>query len=235
MAAGTAVTAGSAGDDGERPRLSKTAVIERALQLADADGLDALTIRKLATALGVTPMALYWHFRSKEELLDALAYQVWSEIDVNVDGVTPWSAQLRRMLESLVRVLRTHPSGSQLLIDHKMQNTASLRATEAALGILRGAGFDAKHASAIASGTLWAGITLVLSEPGFEPGMSEAERDEHQRKALITFASQSPVDFPRLVECATAMTATDDPEFHYQLGVDMFIAGVEALASASPH
>jgi TetR/AcrR family transcriptional regulator, tetracycline repressor protein len=231
MAAGTAVTAGSAGDDGERPRLSKTAVIERALQLADADGLDALTIRKLATTLGVTPMALYWHFRSKEELLDALAYQVWSEIDVNVDGVTPWSAQLRRMLESLVRVLRTHPSGSQLLIDHKMQNTASLRATEVALGILRGAGFDAKHASAIASGTLWAGITLVLSEPGFEPGMSEAERDERQRKALITFASQSPVDFPRLVECATAMTATDDPEFHYLLGVDMFIAGVEALAA----
>src|SRR5580698_5733935 len=121
MAASTAV---AAGDDGERQRLSKTAVIERALQLADADGLDALTIRKLAAALSVTPMALYWHFRSKEDLLDALAYQVWSEIDVNVDGVTPWSAQLRKMLESLVRVLRAHPSGSQLLIEHEVQNTA---------------------------------------------------------------------------------------------------------------
>jgi TetR/AcrR family tetracycline transcriptional repressor len=234
MAAGTAVTAGSAGDDGERARLSKAAVIERALQLTDADGLDALTIRKLATALGVTPMALYWHFRSKEDLLDALAYQVWSEIDVNVDGVTPWSAQLRKMLESLVRVLRAHPSGSQLLIEHEVQNTASLRAAEVALGVLRGARFDAKHASALARAILWAGITLVLSEPGFEPGLSAAERDEHQRKTLITLASQSPAEYPRLVECATAMTATDDPEFHYQLGVDMFIAAVEALAARQP-
>src|ERR1700722_9239725 len=53
------VTPVSAGEDGERGRLSKTAVIAEALELADADGLDALTIRKLATHLGVTPMALY--------------------------------------------------------------------------------------------------------------------------------------------------------------------------------
>src|SRR6266851_2792013 len=56
--------------DGERPRLSKRTVTESALKLADADGLDALTIRKLAQHLGVTPMALYWHFRSKEDLLE---------------------------------------------------------------------------------------------------------------------------------------------------------------------
>src|SRR3954453_6900583 len=64
-------------------RLTKGAVVDRALQLADAVGrprrrpaaaaLDALTIRKLATELGVTPMALYWHFRSKDELLEGLA------------------------------------------------------------------------------------------------------------------------------------------------------------------
>ena len=51
---------------------------ERALKLADADGLDALTIRKLAQHLGVTPMALYWHFRSKEDLLEGVAEQVWA-------------------------------------------------------------------------------------------------------------------------------------------------------------
>jgi hypothetical protein len=49
-----------------------------------------------------------------------------------------------------------------------------------------------------------------------------------------SLASQSPAEYPRLVECATAMTATDDPEFHYQLGVDMFIAAVEALAARQP-
>ena len=89
--------------DGERPRLSKRAVTERALKLADADGLDALTIRKLAQDLGVTPMALYWHFRSKEDLLEGVAEQVWGEIDVNVDTTAPWWAQLQGLLESLVK------------------------------------------------------------------------------------------------------------------------------------
>src|SRR5690242_12718286 len=68
-----------------RARLSKRAVTDRALKLADAGGLDALTIRKLAQDLGVTPMALYWHFRSKDELLLGMAEQIWGEIDVNVD------------------------------------------------------------------------------------------------------------------------------------------------------
>src|SRR5882724_7082554 len=64
--------------EADRTRLTKQAVVQRALALADSDGLDALTIRRLATDLGVTPMALYWHFRNKEELLAGLADQVWS-------------------------------------------------------------------------------------------------------------------------------------------------------------
>ena len=72
-------------EDAGRARLSKRAVVDRALKLADTDGLDALTIRKLAQDLGVTPMALYWHFRSKEDLLEGMAEEVWSEIEVRVD------------------------------------------------------------------------------------------------------------------------------------------------------
>src|SRR5271165_7308013 len=74
--------------------LTKRAVVDRALELADAHGLDALTIRKLATELGVTPMALYWHFRSKEELLGGLVDRVWGEINVDVDPAARWPDQL---------------------------------------------------------------------------------------------------------------------------------------------
>ena len=155
--------------DGERPRLSKRAVTDHALKLADADGLDALTIRKLAQDLGVTPMALYWHFRSKEDLLEGVAEQVWGEIDVNVDPSAPWWAQLQGLLESLVSVLRAHPSAPQLLLEHEKRNEAALRATEVTLDILRDAGFDPQYASAIARSALWTGITLVMSEPGYIP------------------------------------------------------------------
>ena len=215
--------------DGERTRLSKRAVVDRALKLADADGLDTLTIRKLAQDLGVTPMALYWHFRSKDDLLEGMAGQVWSEIEVRVDLSIPWWAQLQGGLESLLRVLRAHPAAPQLVLEHEKQNEAAQRATEAALEILRGAGFDPQHASEIARSTLWTGITLVMSEAGYHPELSEDERAERQRRTEITFATLPVARYPRLVECAAPMSSCD-PDLHYQLGVELFIAGVRAMA-----
>jgi TetR/AcrR family transcriptional regulator, tetracycline repressor protein len=207
-------------------------VVERGLALADAEGLDAVTIRRLAADLGVTPMALYWHFRSKDELLDGLAERVWGEIDVDVDPDADWSAQLRGLLESLIRVLRSHPSASQLLISgEKRTSEAAAIANEVALEVLDRAGFDAEHAAAIAKNALFTGITLVMSDPGFEPGLTDAERVEHQRLARVRLSLLPPDKFPRLVECAAPMTASDNPDFHYKLGVDLFIAGVQALAA----
>ena len=218
--------------DGEpegRPRLSKRTVTESALKLADAAGLDALTIRKLAQHLGVTPMALYWHFRSKEDLLEGVSEQVWGEIDVHVDPSIPWWAQLQAGLESLLSVLRAHPSAPQLLLEKEKRNEAALRATEATLDILRSAGFDPQHASEIARSTLWTGLMLVMSEAGYHPELSEDERAEFQRRNEVFFAMLPAVRYPRLIECAAPM-ADCDPDFHYRLGVEMFIAGVRAIA-----
>jgi len=215
--------------DAERARLSRSAVVDRALKLADADGLDTLTIRKLAQDLGVTPMALYWHFRSKEELLEGVAERVWSEIDVSVDPSVPWWAQLQAGLESLIRVLRAHRAAPQLVLEHEKQNEAALRATEATLEILRSAGFDPQHASEIARSTLWTGIMLVMSESGYKPELGEDERAEHQRRAELSFAMLPVARYPRLVEGAAAM-ASCDPDLHYRLGVELFIAGVRVIA-----
>jgi len=226
-----ASTAGPARDEGERTRLTRAAVVERGLRLADADGLDGLTIRKLATVLGVTPMALYWHFRSKDELLDGLAERVWAEIDVNVDGAAAWPAQLRSLLESLLRVLRAHPAAPQLLLQSEKQSPSALRATEVTLELLRTAGFDPAYASEIARSVLWTGIMLVMSEPGVTL-LSPEERVEVQRRKQIILATLPSAKFPRLVECAIPMTTCDDPDFHYELGVRVFVAGVEAIAAA---
>jgi AcrR family transcriptional regulator len=218
------------GDDSGRGRLSKQAVADRALKLADADGLDTLTIRKLALDLGVTPMALYWHFRSKEELLLGVAERVWGEIDVNVDRSAPWPDQLAGLLRSLVSVLRAHPSAPRLVLEHEKRNEAALRATEVTLEVLRGAGFDPRHASAIARNTLWTGITLVMNEPGYHPELSGDERTETIRRDQIELAMLPAAKYPRVVECAGPMSACDDPEFHYGFGIELFIDGVQAAA-----
>jgi hypothetical protein len=158
-----------------------------------------------------------------------VAERVWSEIDVHVDPSVPWWAQLQAGLESLIRVLRAHPAAPQLVLEHEKQNEAALRATEAALEILRGAGFDAQHATEIARSTLWTGIMLVMSESGYKPELAEDERAEHQRLAALSFAMLPVTRYPRLVECAAPM-ASCDPDLHYRLGAELFIAGVRAIA-----
>jgi len=223
-----------AGDGGlERPRLSKEAVVDQALAIADTDGLEALTIRRLATELGVTPMAFYWHFRNKEALLAGVAERLWGEIDADVDPAADWPAQLRRLMESLVRVLRTHRCASQVLASsEKVNNDAALRATETALEVLHRAGFDPPAASEIARNGLWTGIMLVMSTPGFDTSATEAELAEMQRRDQVRLALLPPARYPRVVEAAGPMTncGGDYQESHDRFGIDLFIAGVQAKA-----
>jgi TetR/AcrR family transcriptional regulator, tetracycline repressor protein len=216
--------------EAERTRLSKEVVVERGLALADAEGLDSLTIRRLATELGVTPMALYWHFRNKEELLAALGDQVWREFDTDIDLAAPWHVQMRGLLESLLYVLRSHPSASQLILVGEKQSDAALVAIETALDVLRRGGFDNEQAAEIARNALWTGLMLVMSE-GLKPGLTAAERTEEQRLARVRLALLPPHRFPRLVEAAEPMSSCE-PDVHYKLGVDLFIAGVRAMAPA---
>jgi len=236
-AAADKLEAGQAAAEGERARLTRETVVDQALALADRSGLDALTIRKLATELGVTPMALYWHFRGKDELLDGLADRIWSEIDVTLNPAAPWTEQLRGMLSSLVAVLRTHSSAAQLLIrserrPNKLNSAAQLNAIEAALELLLSAGFSPQDASAVARSALWTGITLAMSEPGTE-ALDDDDRTEVQRKKQVMLATLPLARYPRLVECAGPMTACDDPEEHFRFGVDMFVAGVAARHAAA--
>ena len=204
--------------------------MDRALAMADASGLESLTIRKLTTELGVTPMALYWHFRGKDELLEGLTERIWSELDTTVDAALPWQDQLRALLASLVSVLRAHPAAAQLLASSDKNSEAALNAIEVTLELLRTAGFSPRDASAIARSALWAGIMLVMSEPGFK-SLDGEERTEVQRKKQVVLATLPLARYPRLVECAVPMTACDDPEEHYKFGVDMFMAGVTTMAA----
>jgi Tetracyclin repressor-like, C-terminal domain len=120
---------------------------------------------------------------------------------------------------------------SQLLMEsEKRTSNAAMVATETALDLLHRAGFDGDHASAIVRMALFTGIALVMSEPGNKPGLTEAETAEHLRQDRVRLALLPPDKFPRLVAWSGPMTACDNPDFHYRTGIDIFVAGVEALA-----
>jgi len=160
----------------------------------------------------------------------SLPQRGWGEIDVNTDPDAPWWAQLQGLLESLIAVLRAHSAAAQLLLEHEKRNEAALRAMEVTLDVLRRAGFDAEHASAIARSTLWTGITLVMSEPGYHPDLPPEEREETQRRSQVQLAMLPASRYPRLIECAVPMTTCDEPDFHYRFGIGLFIDGVKAAA-----
>jgi hypothetical protein len=76
---------------------------------------------------------------------------------------------------------------------------------------------------------------LVMSEPGSAPGMTEAERDEHLRQIRVRLSLLPPDRFPRTVAAAGPMTSCDNPDLHYEIGIETFIAGVEALSRRVSH
>lgn len=214
----------------EKARLTRQALVTQALALADAEGLETVTIRRLAEELGVTPMALYWHVKNKDELLVAMSDQLLAEVtppETSTVDDLPWNQQLRMMMAALLGVMRTHPSATALL--NAADNTQSenfTRATEVALDLLTKAGFSLPEAFLVASQLLHDVIALAAGHPSCAPGMTEEQR------RLDRLAMQAlPIDrYPRLVEYASMEEM--DREEYFGFGLDLIMAGVEAMAGS---
>ncbi|MFC4002786.1 TetR/AcrR family transcriptional regulator [Prauserella oleivorans] len=209
-------------DTAERAALTPRVVVEAALALADAEGLAAVTIRRLAKDLGVTPMALYWHFRNKDQLLDGMVERICEKIDLTADPSRPWAAQLRALLASMLGVLRSHPATAPLFSTHSTASEANLRMTEVLLDILRRGGFSPAEATQVARHAL----TTLTGLVGAVPGTTTPD-DERARQLL---ESLPPEQYPRLVEAAGPLSVCEDPDGYFAFGLDLLLAGIEAMA-----
>ena len=214
-----------------RTTLTPRTVVEGALALADAEGLGDVTIRRLAKGLGVTPMALYWHFRSKDELLDAMAARIFEEIDPSVDASARWQEQLRALLDSILGALRAHPSAAVLVSTRTVPSEGGLRTTEAALDTLRRGGFSPAEATQVARHALSAVANLVGGEPGVVAREESGKLTDARRRARVFLESLPPERYPRLVEAATPLSEGVDPDVYFAFGLDLLIAGIEAVAA----
>ena len=115
------------------PELSRDAVIDHALDLADREGLDAVAIRRIASDFSVTPMALYWHVRNKDELLDAMGDRLFESLRIPAatDG---WLDQVRDSVAALVDALRRHPGSVELAFHRVLVAPRGRLLAERALG-----------------------------------------------------------------------------------------------------
>ena len=205
--------------------LTRDRVLAAGIALADADGIEALTMRRLAQALGVEAMSLYYHVANKDALLVGMLDIVVTEMELPAREA-PWKAAIRRSAISAHAVLVRHPWACQLLVSGTGGPAPSrLRHMDAFLGCLRGGGFSvaltdhAYHAldSHIIGFTMW-----QLSFP--------FDTDEELLAVAGDFLRTLPVDeFPHLAEHVDyhLRPPTDDDPNEFDFGLDLILDGLE--------
>ncbi|NUR91820.1 MAG: TetR family transcriptional regulator [Nonomuraea sp.] len=207
-------------------KLTAEAIVERALEIGDAEGLDAVTIRRLATELGVTPMALYWHFKNKEQLLAGMADHLIAGFVPRAADERSWPEQLRDLTENLIRTLRTHPCAKNVL--EQVDQTAVpnfLAVWDQALGLARAAGFTVEESCMISKYLLQSAISIADAP-------THAISGEASRIKKLGLQSLPVETYPHLVEMAGPMVEGMASGFYDTFGVDLVLAGIESLARA---
>ena len=210
--------------------LSKHRVVVEAIRLADREGVDGLSMRRLAGALGAGAMSLYHYVASKEELLDAMIDVVFEEIELPPEE-TDWQSAMRRRAVSARDVLRRHPWAIGLLESSTSPGPANLRHHEAVTACLRRAGFPvlmATHANWLLDGYVY-GFALQAGSLPFDTA------DEFADMAEDVYLPQLPPDqFPYLNESAAALVAADyDPAEEFTFGLDLVLAALEPLRASA--
>ena len=213
-------------------KLTAQAILDRALEIGDAEGLDAVTIRRLAADLGVTPMALYWHFKNKDQLLIGMADHLILGFGVKGGDDRPWRDRLRELVEGLVRVLRTHPCAKNVLEQVDQGAVPSFLAVwNEALGLARTAGFTVEECCLISKYLLQSAISIADAPVRFRSGHTSEEIAEIVRVKRLGLQSLPAEKYPNLVEMAGPMVEGMTADFYDSFGVDLVIGGVEALAA----
>jgi AcrR family transcriptional regulator len=213
-------------DAPSRLPLSRDRILQAALTLADRDGVEALSMRRLGQALGVEAMSLYKHVADKEAILDGIADLVSEEMEVPSPDL-PWREAIRRSAVSAHEALRRHPWAGTVLESRLNPGPARLRYLDAFVGTLRGAGFElpvvARAFMAIDSHTY--GFTLQEAALPFEDGSGAAIADE---MAARVFAD----GYPNLFAMA-GLAATGEPMLDFEFGLDLLLDGLERLLPAA--
>jgi AcrR family transcriptional regulator len=209
-----------------RPRtpLSRERVLKTALALADASGIESLTMRKLGEAVGVEAMSLYNHVPSKGDLLDGLIDLVFSEIELP-SGTDGWKTAMRQRAISARAVLSRHRWAIGLMESRTSPGPATLRHHDAVIGCLRQAGFPvalAAHAYSALDSYVY-GFALQEASLPFDT----SEQTSELAQAIV---AQFPADeYPHLAEFTFEHVLRPGYDYgsEYQFGLDLILDGLE--------
>lgn len=203
--------------------LTRDKVIKAGLSLIDREGSDAITMRRLADAAGVTPMALYNHVSSKKDLLRAVAEHVLAQAEF--DGHHgDWREQIRFCFRALRGICLRHPGLPRLLETANVAPAAVFAPMEVALRALRQAGLDNLDSLR----TYFTLVSFTLGQASYEsrgpfPDLEPSEKIRSERIAGHGYSTVERLEIP----------GNWDFEAAFEFGLGLVLAGVEVTAQST--
>jgi AcrR family transcriptional regulator len=213
-----------------RTPLSRERVLRAAFERTDAEGVEALSMRKLAQELGVEAMSLYRHVRNKGDIVDGMVDLVFAEIGLPaMDG--DWKAAMRQRAISVREVLARHPWAIGLMESRSTPGPATLQHHDAVLACLRNQGFSialAAHAYSVLDSYIY-GFALQQASLPFQTSEEAVEVAGSIRR-------QFPVDaYPHLMEIAVKHVLLPGYDYanEFIFGLDLILDGLERVLNTT--
>jgi len=215
-----------------RVPLTRERVLSTAVTLADQGGIESLSMRKLAQALDVVPMALYRHVANKDELLNTLVDVVIGEIDRPLEGAD-WKTTIRARILSARRALLRHRWASRLMESRTTPTPVVLEYMDSMIGLFRTGGFslDVTHHALHAMGSRMFGFTQELFNDASE---SDPQMDAEMWGGMAD-------TYPYIFKIFTTISHDDrsvvgagcDDQFEFEFALDLMLDGLEKLKHRS--
>jgi AcrR family transcriptional regulator len=203
------------------PRLSRERILEAAIEVVAGEGIEALSMRRLAQQLDVWPMSVYRYFQDKDALLDAIAATAVADIELP-DLSASWRARMHALLEE-ARTALALPSAAGERLPHAFLTPEGLRVPEAGLAILRDAGLD-DSAAVSAWRALW---SYTFGFAAFALGPSQSEVLRRTRTAVAALPDEG---YPVMSGAGPAFASALADEQEFERGLDLLLDGIEARA-----
>jgi AcrR family transcriptional regulator len=213
-------------------QLSRARIISAAVDLIEREGVEAVSMRRLAALLDCGVMSLYNHVPSKSALLDDVAERVISGIEFTPAPGQSWEEQVRDQARAFRAIAREYPRSTMLVVSRPTPSVTGLRPIENALATLREAGCGGGDAVLIVRAFIAFIMGSLLREVGVTPGL----RDEEPGAASASAGPPGlpdPAEFPQVTSLAAELTRKD-PDAEFEFGLDLLVHAIAALLPAAP-
>jgi AcrR family transcriptional regulator len=203
--------------------LSRGLIVRTAVELIERDGINAVSMRRLAAELGTGAMSLYNHVPNKAALLDAVAEHILSDMELTADPEQDWRTAVRTMARDFREVAHRYPRSVMVMVSRAPQSTMGMRPVELALATARAAGFHGRAAVQV----MRAVVNYVLGCLVYEASLTEARWASEEGPQLDPAA----LDAEGLVNVRELLPALaeHDTEADFEFGLELLISALDAL------